>query len=560
MTPILKINQIMSKSEHLTHGELFAGISGFGLGAQQADIKTLWAVEIDVACRKVLKRHYPNIIILEDVMKCGAHNLPPVDIISFGSPCQDMSVAGKRTGLKGARSNLFYEAIRICYELKPTFAVWENVPGALSSNAGRDFASVLASFRDIGARDIAWTVLDAQYFGVAQRRRRVFLVADFRAERAAQILFESEGVSWNPEKIRKQRQSVARPLANSTTTNRGDESQQTFITAFDWQVGDGGNDKSFRGKSRQSIVRSGDYAQLRAGAVDAIAIDVRNIREQPKQGDPNADEPLGFDLAQITSQVNRSNPKPGDPQPPLNTFAQAIVVANTLVGGDNAPQRHGKKSGADRETFIVIPPIAYNIQSNDGGKHRRKDRPDGGLYVNETDTALTVGSTDTTVIADKISKSLTSRNTRIDDDTETFVVAPTLNSSGARTERPSGQEEEPGFYAMDWQPGGDVRLNISETHTSALQANQVPAVSQPIRSNPYNNSDPSMEANMHIVQQPGVRRLTTLECSRLQGFPDDWLNNLDLSDNAKYRMLGNAVAVPCAKWIFKRIQQATYNK
>ena len=480
MTPILKINQIMSKSEHLTHGELFAGISGFGLGAQQADIKTLWAVEIDVACRKVLKRHYPNIIILEDVMKCGAHNLPPVDIISFGSPCQDMSVAGKRTGLKGARSNLFYEAIRICYELKPTFAVWENVPGALSSNAGRDFASVLASFRDIGARDIAWTVLDAQYFGVAQRRRRVFLVADFRAERAAQILFESEGVSWNPEKIRKQRQSVARPLANSTTTNRGDESQQTFITAFDWQVGDGGNDKSFRGKSRQSIVRSGDYAQLRAGAVDAIA--------------------------------------------------------------------------------IVIPPIAYNIQSNDGGKHRRKDRPDGGLYVNETDTALTVGSTDTTVIADKISKSLTSRNTRIDDDTETFVVAPTLNSSGARTERPSGQEEEPGFYAMDWQPGGDVRLNISETHTSALQANQVPAVSQPIRSNPYNNSDPSMEANMHIVQQPGVRRLTPLECSRLQGFPDDWLNNLDLSDNAKYRMLGNAVAVPCAKWIFKRIQQATYNK
>ena len=419
MTPILKINQIMSKSEHLTHGELFAGISGFGLGAQQADIKTLWAVEIDVACRKVLKRHYPNIIILEDVMKCGAHNLPPVDIISFGSPCQDMSVAGKRTGLKGARSNLFYEAIRICYELKPTFAVWENVPGALSSNAGRDFASVLASFRDIGARDIAWTVLDAQYFGVAQRRRRVFLVADFRAERAAQILFESEGVSWNPEKIRKQRQSVARPLANSTTTNRGDESQQTFITAFDWQVGDGGNDKSFRGKSRQSIVRSGDYAQLRAGAVDAIAIDVRNIREQPNG-------------------------------------------------------------------------ISGTLQSKENGSYSLN-------YLNP-------------------------------------------------------------ILVMDRQSGGDVRLNISQTHTSALQANQVPAVSQPIRSNPYNNSDPSMEANMHIVQQPGVRRLTPLECSRLQGFPDDWLNNLDLSDNAKYRMLGNAVAVPCAKWIFKRIQQATYNK
>ena len=163
----------------LTHGELFAGISGFGQGFARVGIKTVWHVEIDDKCRVILGHHYPDTLLLDDVKECGKHNLPPVDVISFGTPCQDLSVAGKRKGLKGERSGLFFEGIRIVDELQPAFAVWENVPGAFSSNSGRDFASVLAAFRECGARDIAWRVLDAQYFGVAQRRRRVFVVADF---------------------------------------------------------------------------------------------------------------------------------------------------------------------------------------------------------------------------------------------------------------------------------------------------------------------------------------------------------------------------------------------
>jgi DNA (cytosine-5)-methyltransferase 1 len=203
-----------------THGELFAGIGGFGLGFDNAGMKTIWHVEIDKNCQDVLRRHNPDSLILSDVCEAGKHNLPHADVISFGSPCQDLSIAGKRKGLiDGERSSLFFEAIRIVDELKPVIAVWENVPGALSSNSGRDFAQVLGAFRDVGARDIAWRILDAQYFGVPQRRRRIFVIADFGGERAAEILFESESVSGNTPKSGKAGETIARTLA--TGSNKG---------------------------------------------------------------------------------------------------------------------------------------------------------------------------------------------------------------------------------------------------------------------------------------------------------------------------------------------------
>lgn len=173
--------------------DLFAGIGGFSLGLGRAGFETVCHVEIDKNCQTVLGNHWPDVPGLSDVRDCGAHNLPSADVITFGSPCQDFSIAGKRAGLKGERSGLISEAIRIVEECRPAFAVWENVPGALSSNSGRDFRSVLVALRNIGARDIAWRTLDARYFGVPQRRRRVFLIADFRGERAAEILFEPEG-------------------------------------------------------------------------------------------------------------------------------------------------------------------------------------------------------------------------------------------------------------------------------------------------------------------------------------------------------------------------------
>lgn len=182
----------------ITFGSLFAGVGGADLGFERAGLECRWQVEIDPQCRRVLERHWPGVTRHEDVRECGKRNLERVDVICFGFPCQDLSVAGKREGLKGGRSGLYFEAMRIVRELQPAVIVAENVPGLLSSNGGRDFGAVLNEMVQCGARDVGWRILDARYFGVAQRRRRVFLVADFRAQRAGEILFERPCGCGNP--------------------------------------------------------------------------------------------------------------------------------------------------------------------------------------------------------------------------------------------------------------------------------------------------------------------------------------------------------------------------
>ena len=207
--------------EQLTLGSLFDGIGGFPYAASFYGIRPLWASEIVPECVSVTKKHFPDMEHVGDITKLHGGNLPPVDIITFGSPCQDLSVAsGKRLGLAGERSGLFLEAIRIIREMQeatngeyPKFALWENVPGALSSSSRRDFKAVLEAFTDaevpmpgsgrwanagmVRGRgvDLAWCVYDAQYFGTAQRRRRIFLIADFRGERSGEILFVPKSLS-----------------------------------------------------------------------------------------------------------------------------------------------------------------------------------------------------------------------------------------------------------------------------------------------------------------------------------------------------------------------------
>jgi DNA (cytosine-5)-methyltransferase 1 len=176
----------------LTFGSLFSGIGGFDLGFERAGMECLFQVEIDEKCQGVLSRHWPNVEKHRNVKEVSKDNLRSVDVICGGFPCQDLSVAGKRAGLAGSRSGLWYEFHRILAELRPQWVVIENVPGLLSSNGGRDFAAVLSGLADIGYLS-AWRVLDAQYFGVAQRRRRVFVVASLGDGRAAEVLFEREG-------------------------------------------------------------------------------------------------------------------------------------------------------------------------------------------------------------------------------------------------------------------------------------------------------------------------------------------------------------------------------
>lgn len=214
----------------LTVGSLFAGIlvGGFDLGFERAGIVTRWQVEIDSSCRDVLARHFPGATRYADVREVSGADLEPVDIITFGSPCQDLSIAGQRRGMAGDRSGLYFEALRIIQEMRdatsgrrPALAVWENVEGALSSHQGRDFGAALDALAERGALDITWSVLDSQYFGVAQRRRRVFVVADFGGERAEQILALAESLCGNPAPGRTAWQEIAGPLGQVASSGGG---------------------------------------------------------------------------------------------------------------------------------------------------------------------------------------------------------------------------------------------------------------------------------------------------------------------------------------------------
>jgi DNA-cytosine methyltransferase len=162
----------------VTVGSLFSGIGGIDLGLERAGMKVVWQVENNEFCRKALRKHWPGVKLYGDIREIQGNELEPVDLICGGFPCQDLSVAGKRAGLAGERSGLFYEFARIIDELAPRWVLIENVPGLLSSNGGRDMGAVLGTLAELGY-GYAYRVLDAQYFGVAQRRRRVFIVGCF---------------------------------------------------------------------------------------------------------------------------------------------------------------------------------------------------------------------------------------------------------------------------------------------------------------------------------------------------------------------------------------------
>lgn len=192
-------------------GSLFSGCGLADYGLHQAGFELAWACEIEKQPRAVLRRHFPKAEIHFDVKEMTGGTLEPVELLFFGSPCQDLSVAGKRAGLAGERSGLFAEAMRIVDEMDapPRICVWENVCGALSSNKGADFATVLT---EMGKRwsGVAYRVLDLQWFGVPQRRRRVFVVGHSGGWRsAAEVLFEREGLRRNPPTRRKAGQGVA---------------------------------------------------------------------------------------------------------------------------------------------------------------------------------------------------------------------------------------------------------------------------------------------------------------------------------------------------------------
>jgi DNA (cytosine-5)-methyltransferase 1 len=179
-------------------GSVFAGIGGLDLGAERGGLCVSWQIEIDAAARAVLGVHWPGVPCWTDVRTVDSAVLSPVEVLVGGFPCQDLSVAGKRAGLEGEKSGVVFEWLRLLDGLRPRWIVLENVPGLLSSHRGRDFLVLLDALGQRGY-GVAWRILDAQYFGVAQQRRRVFIVGYLGdPARACQVLFEPAGVPGHP--------------------------------------------------------------------------------------------------------------------------------------------------------------------------------------------------------------------------------------------------------------------------------------------------------------------------------------------------------------------------
>ena len=309
---------------------LFSGVGGFDMGLEAAGMTTVFQCEIDRHARAVLDYHWPDVPKWDDVSTLtGAHILEAtggVDVVAWGSPCQDLSLAGKRAGLSGERSGLFHQGIRIIKELRelsngtyPTWSIWENVVGALSSNGGADFGEVLHEMDEAGACFSEWVVLDAQYFGVPQRRRRVFVIS----------CFDSATAAGCPDKIFAVGESRSGNSAKGKP--KGQDSSGTSKTSF-------GNSGFQRWSEQDNAVTlsARDHKSSNTLVVEEqpVAYTVRNREGKPGGGKgPLVSEDTSLTLARANDQVLFVEP-----------------VANTLRVGSGVGER-----GDGSDNLIVEP-------------------------------------------------------------------------------------------------------------------------------------------------------------------------------------------------------------
>ena len=392
-------------------GSVCSGIEAASVAWHPLGWRAQWLAEIDNFPSKVLAHHYPETPNYGDFTNITT-DAGEIELLVGGTPCQSFSLAGLRGGLSDDRGNLALEFIRLADRFRPRWIVWENVPGVLSSNGGRDFGSILGALVNVGY-GFAYRVLDAQFFGVPQRRRRVFLVGhlgDWRL--AAAVLFERESLRGNPAKIRKARKEAATYSIQSTAICRAPTSGPGGAGISE------GVSYTLDCREPHAVVSvNGSLSHtLRAEGFDAS-----------EDGTGRGTPIVAFDTTQITSKTNRSNPLPGDPCHPLAAGAHP-------------------------------PAIAF---------HPTQDPIFGA-------------------VSPCLSKSV-----------DGMGVAHCLTAHAAK--------------------GGD----------------------------------PSTDN--YTVQDYRVRRLTPRECERLQGFPDDYTAIPGASDSARYRALGNSMAVPCMRWIGRRI-------
>ena len=547
-------------NECLTLGSLFDGSGGFPLGGVLAGITPIWASEIEPFPVRVTTVRFPNMKHYGDISTLRGSELEPVNIITFGSPCQDMSVAGKREGLGGNRSSLFYEAIRIIKEMReatngkyPRYIVWENVPGAFSSNRGEDFKAVLTEICKVKEEQvsvpkpskwenagrimgdsfsIAWRLLDAQYWGVPQRRQRIYLVADFDGWSAGKILFESEGLSgYSAQGFQSWQNTACRTAEGFGEAGKADslmfenhsqdsrytgplEVSQTILSTF----GTGGNNQPFVVQTPKTLkIRCG----CEGGGKGALIQDDLSATLSTNNNQ-TLFQPRAFGVCSKNSNSMKSdNPNSG--------FYEADT-ARCLDGNGGNPT-------CNQGGIAVI----------EGNGSRPSHRGDG---YKESDVMYTLNATEQHAVAFADVHATLSANDgpkgpssqMMKNPEENFVGEPSYGigrpamSQGfqARLSFQIEEEVEPTLVAAG--ASGVAHPKYSSSKASFFtEANEECAntlVATDYKDPPIVNDESEMD---YIV-----RRLTPTECARLQGFPDWWCDGLENSeptdeDIAKWR-------------------------
>ena len=594
--------------EQLTLGSLFDGIGGFPYAASFYGIRPLWASEIIPECISVTQKHFPEMEHVGDITKLYGGTLPPVDIITFGSPCQDLSVAsGKRLGLAGERSGLFLEAVRIIREMQeatngeyPKFALWENVPGALSSSSRRDFKAVLEAFtkaevpmpgsgrwanagmvRGRGA-DLAWCVYDAQYFGTAQRRRRIFLIADFRGQRSGEILFVPKSLSGYFAAGGTPRQGPAAYAQSGTgTAGAGD-----VIPAISMRIRcgcEGGGKGPLLQIEKSGTLATGNDQYLFAPK-DAVEI----LNDQG--GDSLCVEKGGVSPT-LRSQTHGNLP------------ITAYAIQGSMIGGEDSP--HAVTNSGCTAQF---PPDAMvGINGNLAGTLLASYYKGTGMRCGqERDVVLCASSGQSHAeILRELSPTLNCASeqpyiVRPDgsEQEQPIVTHPqiagTLCASGAGLSRPAGQGNELDFCVMSagfkhktGSQSGSIGFQeetaptllagqqsavmkacliggaaVMEAQTAAVDCRNLRETDEVSGTLLAKAASGGYSLNYQNPVRTGlcVRRLTPTEAERLQGYPDGWTeagaDGSPISDTKRYQMLGNSIAVPCVAYIMQGITDA----
>lgn len=531
----------------LTLGSLFDGIGGFPLAGKYAGIRPVWASEIEPFPIRVTEKRLPEMKRYGDIHGLHGAKLEPVDVITFGSPCQDVSIAGKREGLSGGRSGLFFEAIRVIREMReatngeyPKWAVWENVPGALSSHNGEDFRQVLESLIRVqepeadvplpaGGRwlpageimgdgySLAWRILDAaQGWGVAQRRKRVFAILDLAGGRAGEVLFESEGLSGYTPPGAKARQGAA-----------GGAEDSAGAAGFCYESGEA---------SRGIGYQEEESPTLRCWKPPGVA-----VREPP-----------------LTLKIR----------------------SGCDGGGKGALIQHDLSAtlGCHNDQTLFAPK-AFGIGSAES-KGMLSPNPKSGFY--EAATSRTLDRSGGNACCNQGGMVVVS---------PAYSIRPMVNTQTQQEQTPSlmaRDSKDPLLvslpsYCLDRAcftsgENAQYRLSVRAEVAATLVAEGPGAISAP-------------------PEEYLVRRLTPLECCRLQGFPDGWTEHLETeepgeqeiarwvgvfedwyraqgktaraspgkiakwlknprTDSAEYKAYGNSVAVPCVFFVLAGVAWA----